>query len=99
MTDIIPRNQHRVKFNCPQNLLDQFIYDQTKFNLSLTNTDRLDVYEMDLEVKGALKGVTVDRLWDCIISRRAYLELDMGQKRTLRLRMEGIKFLKSWSLI
>ena len=30
MTDVIPRNQHRVKFNCPQNLLDQFIYDQDR---------------------------------------------------------------------
>ncbi|QVL58065.1 MAG: DEAD/DEAH box helicase [Simkaniaceae bacterium] len=94
MTDIIPRNQHRVKFNCPQNLLDQFIYDQTKFNLSLTNTDRLDVYEMDLEVKGALKGVTVDRLWDCIISRRAYLELDMGQKKDAKTKDGGNKIPK-----
>ena len=34
MTDVIPRNQHRVTFKCPQNLLDQFIYDQTKFTLN-----------------------------------------------------------------
>ncbi|WP_194847660.1 DEAD/DEAH box helicase [Candidatus Neptunochlamydia vexilliferae] len=84
MTDVIPRNQHRVKFNCPQNLLDQFIYDQTKFKLSLSHTERMDVYEMDVEVKGALKGVAVDRLWDCIISRRTYLELDTGKKKTTR---------------
>ena len=94
MTDIIPRNQHRVEFNCPQNLLDQFIYDQTKFTLSLTNTDRLDVYEMNLEVKGSLKGVTVDRLWDCIISRRAYLELDMGQKKGAKTKDGGNKIPK-----
>lgn len=94
MTDVIPRNQHRVKFNCPQNLLDQFIYDQTKFTLSLTNTDRLDVYEMNLEVKGALKGVSVDRLWDCIISRRAYLELDMGQKKGAKGKEGGNKIPK-----
>ncbi len=94
MTDIIPRNQHRVKFNCPQNLLDQFIYDQTKFTLSLTNTDRLDVYEMNLDVKGSLKGVTVDRLWDCIISRRAYLELDMGQKKGAKAKDGGNKIPK-----
>ncbi|MCB1083291.1 MAG: DEAD/DEAH box helicase, partial [Simkania sp.] len=94
MTDIIPRNQHRVKFNCPQNLLDQFIYDQTKFTLSLTNTDRLDVYEMNLDVKGSLKGVTVDRLWDCIISRRAYLELDMGQKKGAKSKDGGNKIPK-----
>ncbi len=94
MTDVIPRNQHRVKFNCPQNLLDQFIYDQSKFTLSLTNTDRLDVYEMNLEVKGALKGVTVDRLWDCVISRRAYLELDMGAKKTAKSKEGGNKIPK-----
>ena len=84
MTDIIPRNQHRVTFNCPQNLLDQFIYDQTKFTLSLTSADRLDIYEMNLEVKGALKGASIDRLWDCIISRRTYLELDMGRKKGVK---------------
>ena len=81
MTDVIPRYQDRVRFNCPQNLLDQFIYDQTQFTLSLTHTDRMDVYQMNLEVSGALKGVTSDRLWDCIVSKRAYLELDMGKKK------------------
>ena len=80
MTDVIPRYQDRVRFNCPQNLLDQFIYDQTEFTLSLTHTDRMDGYEMRLEVSGALKGTPIDRLWDCIISKRAYLELDVGQK-------------------
>ena len=35
MTEIIPRNQNRVKFNCPQNLLDQFIYDETSYTLNL----------------------------------------------------------------
>ncbi|MCB1109700.1 MAG: DEAD/DEAH box helicase [Chlamydiia bacterium] len=82
MTDTIPRNQHRVKFNCPQNLLDQFIYDQTKFKLDLSDTNRMDTYEIKLEVKGALKGVKLDRIWDCIVSRRAYLELDNGRKQT-----------------
>ncbi len=81
MTDTIPRNNHRVKFNCPQNLLDQFIYDPTSFTLALSHTDRMDTYEMQIEVKGALKGVKVDRLWDCVISRRTYLELEIGDKR------------------
>ncbi|MCB1107514.1 MAG: DEAD/DEAH box helicase [Chlamydiia bacterium] len=94
MTDVIPRNQHRVKFNYPQNLLDQFIYDQSKFKLTLTHTDRMDVYEMQIEVKGALKGVTVDRLWDCIVSRRAYLELDMGQKKSAKSKETGNKIPK-----
>ncbi len=94
MTDVIPRNQHRVKFNYPQNLLDQFIYDQSKFKLTLTHTDRMDVYEMNIDVKGALKGVAVDRLWDCIVSRRAYLELDMGQKKTSKAKENGNKIPK-----
>lgn len=94
MTDVIPRNQHRVKFNYPQNLLDQFIYDQSKFKLALSHTDRMDVYEMNIDVKGALKGVTVDRLWDCIVSRRAYLELDMGQKKTAKAKESGNKIPK-----
>ncbi len=38
MTDLIPRHQDRVTFNCPQNLLDQFIYDQTRFTLKLAPT-------------------------------------------------------------
>ena len=59
MTDIIPRNQQRVKFNCPQNLLDQFIYDQTQFKLSLMpHRHGSMLYEIDLIVDGALKGVT-----------------------------------------
>ncbi|MCB1110323.1 MAG: SNF2 helicase associated domain-containing protein [Chlamydiia bacterium] len=94
MTDVIPRNQHRVKFNYPQNLLDQFIYDQSKFKLSLSHTDRMDVYEMQVEVKGALKGVKVDRLWDCIVSRRAYLELDVGKKKTTKSKDSGNKIPK-----
>lgn len=94
MTDTIPRNQHRVKFNCPQNLLDQFIYDQTKFKLELTHTDRMDIYEINLEVKGALKGVKLDRLWDCLVSRRAYLELDMGPKKTGKAKDKGNKLPK-----
>ena len=81
MTDIIPSNQHRVTFNCPQNLLDQFIYDETTFTLSLTSTEHLDHYAIELKVIGSLNGVTIDRLWDCMISRRAYIEIHMGQQR------------------
>ena len=94
MTDVIPRNQHRVKFNYPQNLLDQFIYDQSKFKLTLSHTDRMDVYEMNIEVKGSLKGVSLDRLWDCIVSRRAYLELDMGKKKSTKAKEQSNKISK-----
>ncbi len=81
MTDLIPRYQQRVTFNCPQNLLDQFIYDQTEYKIHLSHTDRIDVYKIDLEVKGALKGIKMDLLWECIASRRAYLEMDNPRNR------------------
>ncbi|MBS0620211.1 MAG: DEAD/DEAH box helicase [Verrucomicrobia bacterium] len=76
MTDVIPRNQGRVTFNCPQNLLDQFIYDQTQFVMKLSHTDRIDAYTIELEVKGALKGVRVDQLWECMGAKRSFIELD-----------------------
>lgn len=75
MTEVIPLNQHRVKFNCPENLLDQFIYDNTKFTLNLKETDRIDIYEADLKVDGHLKGVTIELLWECLSSRKAFIEL------------------------
>jgi SNF2 family DNA or RNA helicase len=81
MTDIIPRYQERVIFNCPQNLLDQFIYDQTKFTMQLSHTGRIDMYALELKVNGSLKGVRLDQLWECIASRRAFLELEVAKSR------------------
>lgn len=75
MTEIIPLNQQRVKFNCPENLLDQFIYDNTNFKLELKETDRIDLYEANLKVDGHLNGVTLEQLWECLSSRRAFIEL------------------------
>lgn len=85
MTDVIPRHQDKVTFNCPQNLLDQFIYDQTKFVMKLSHTDRIDVYALELKVNGALKGVRIDQLWECIASRRAFLELETSKSRAKKL--------------
>lgn len=76
MTDLIPRYQGKVKFNCPQNLLDQFIYDETQFKLSLTHTEQVDSYQLQLTVKGALRGVKVDHLWECVASKKAFIELE-----------------------
>jgi SNF2 family DNA or RNA helicase len=76
MTDVIPRNQGVVEFNCPQNLLDQFIYDKTDFELALSHTDKMDSYEILLKVNGDLLGTKLDRLWECVISRRSFLELE-----------------------
>ncbi|HSX37461.1 MAG TPA: DEAD/DEAH box helicase [Chlamydiales bacterium] len=82
MTGVIPRNQDRVQFECPQNLLDQFIYDETTFDLKLDASETMGYYDIDLAVHGALKGVKLDLLWECIASKRAFLELDVGRART-----------------
>lgn len=87
MTEVIPRNQHRVKFNCPENLLDQFIYDDTEFNLKLSEGPLVDAYQVELQVNGHLEGVTVDQLWECLTTRRAFIELQTkksGKKRTAK---------------
>lgn len=81
MTGVIPRNQHRVEFQCPQNLLDQFIYDETAFKLKLDASETVGYYDIDLKVEGALKGVKLDLLWECISSKRAFLELDANRSR------------------
>ena len=81
MTDIIPRNQHRVTFNCPQNLLDQFIYDQTNFTLALSHTSRIDTYEIELIIDGSLRGVRVDQLWECMGAKRSFIELDSPKSK------------------
>ncbi len=81
MTEIIPRNQMNVTFECPQNLLDQFIYDQTKFELSLDISDKIGSYNFELKVDGELKGVKFDLLFDCVASRRTFIELSHIKKR------------------
>jgi superfamily II DNA or RNA helicase len=81
MTDVIPRNQHRVTFNCPHNLLDQFIYDQTRFKLTLSHIARIDCYQIELVVEGALKGIKIDLLWECIASKRAFIELEKAKAK------------------
>ena len=86
MTDTIPRYQSRILFNCPENLLDQFVYDDTQFKLSLKEGSRIDCYEVDLEVKGPLKGTTLDQLWDCISMKKSFIELP-GSKRSKKDRI------------
>jgi SNF2 family DNA or RNA helicase len=89
MTDIIPRNQGRVKFNCPQNLLDQFIYDQTQFKLLLSHTSQIDVYQIELIVDGSLKGVRVDQLWECMGAKRSFIELDSPKSKGKKISEGG----------
>ncbi len=77
MTESIPHYQDRIQFNCPQNLLDQFIYDKTTFEIALSHANgRMDVYEIDVKVDGDLYGVKLDRLWECILAKRSYIELE-----------------------
>ncbi len=75
MTEVIPAHQDQVKFNCPENLLDQFIYDNSTFTLRLRETERIDLYEVEIQVNGYLQGLTIDLLWDCLSSKRAFVEL------------------------
>lgn len=77
MTEVIPANQARVKFNCPENLLEQFLYDNTTFKLSLKESDSIDQFECELKVDGHLKGTTLDSLWDCLLSKKPYIELNL----------------------
>ncbi|HEY5259866.1 MAG TPA: DEAD/DEAH box helicase, partial [Rhabdochlamydiaceae bacterium] len=94
MTDIIPRHQHRITFNCPQNLLDQFIYDQTSYTLNLTHTSRIDMYEIDIKIHGSLKGARIDLLWECVASKRAYLEMETQKQRAAKKAGENNKLPK-----
>lgn len=94
MTDIIPRHQHRITFNCPQNLLDQFIYDQTTYTLNLSHTSRIDMYQIELKVHGSLKGAKIDLLWECVASKRAYLEMETQKQRAAKKAGESNKMPK-----
>lgn len=81
MTECVPNNQHRVKFECPENLSEQFIYDETDFELCLRESPRVDAYEVELKVNGFLKGTSVDQLWDCIAAKKRFLELESMQNK------------------
>lgn len=75
MTETIPNNQHRITFNCPETLSDQFIYDETVFDLAFREGSEVNTYEAELKVNGYLKGISLDLLWDCISAKKRFLEL------------------------
>ncbi len=88
MTETVPRHQHRISFDCPQNLSEQFIYDESSFELSLSESERIDTYNVELKVDGYLKGTSLDLLWDCLASKKRYLELQStgkGKKSLARI--------------
>ena len=80
MTEIIPKHQNFINFECPQNLLDQFIYDKTAFNLSFDVSKKPGHYKVKLKVEGELKGINLDLLWDCSSMGRAFIELSNLRK-------------------
>lgn len=94
MTGVIPRNQHRVQFECPQNLLDQFIYDETTFKLKLDASDTMGYYDIDLKVNGSLRGVKLELLWECLTAKRSYLELDAKRAKDATSRFSKILVLE-----
>lgn len=75
MTEVIPRNQHRIDFKCPENLSDQFIYDETTFELSFNESERVDAFAVELKVNGGLRGASLDLLWECLASKKRFVEL------------------------
>lgn len=75
MTEVIPKHSGRIKFECPENLSDQFLYDDTTFELNLRESDHIDSFEVELKVDGGLKGTSLDLLWDCLSSKKRFLEL------------------------
>ncbi len=81
MTEVIPRFQNRVSFECPDNLLDQFLYDETHFKLTLKESPTIETYQVDLEVQGNLQGITLDLLWECIATKKAFIELDANVQK------------------
>ncbi|MEG0036991.1 MAG: DEAD/DEAH box helicase [Victivallaceae bacterium] len=96
MTETVPLNQHRIVFNCPKNLSEQFIYDETGFELRLRESSVIGCYEAELVVHGLLKGISIDLLWDCIGSKKCFLELPSKNnqrkqgKRTTRQGSAGL---------
>ncbi len=79
MTEVIPKYQNRIQFQCPENLSEQFIYDDSSFELHLRESHRIDLYDVELKVKGHLKGISLDLLWDCIAAKKGFLELKPSQ--------------------
>lgn len=85
MTEVIPRHQHQITFECPENLSEQFIYDESSFELALSENERIDTYTVELKVDGYLEGTSLDLLWDCIASKKRFLELQRPTKQKRKI--------------
>jgi len=73
MTEIVPQNQEKVTFFCPENLQSQFCYDDTKIAISLSEGSAFDKIRLKMKVNGDLKGVNIDYLFDCVSTKRTYI--------------------------
>lgn len=74
MTRIVPQNRDCVEFVYPENLLDRFVYDETHFSISLKHSGDVNSFSLNLDVKGELDGIKTDQLWECIVSKKTYIE-------------------------
>lgn len=83
MTEVIPAHQDQITFECPENLSEQFIYDESTFEMKFKESERIDAYEVALKVDGHLKGIKLDLIWDCIASKKRFLELQTPGKKKL----------------
>lgn len=80
MTEVVPKHQNRIAFNCPENLSEQFIYDESSFELALSEADKVNAFNVELKVNGYLKGTSLNLLWDCLASKKRFLELPTPHK-------------------
>lgn len=94
MTEIVPKYQASIQFDCPENLLDQFIYDKTSFDLKLRESSEIDKYEVELKVHGDLIGIPMEAVWECITANKTYIELQTpGKKKTRQKTAQNNKIL------
>lgn len=77
MTESLPTFKDTIRFDCPQNLLDQFIYDKTDFKIHLRESSdgEISAFEVDVEVDGDLCGLNMDTLWDCVAAKKTFIEM------------------------
>jgi SNF2 family DNA or RNA helicase len=73
MTEVIPNYNDVVTFDCPKNLLEQFVYDKSKFKMCIKTSETSGKYAIDLSIDGDLQGFKISDLWDCINSDKPYI--------------------------
>lgn len=92
MTQSLPKFKDIVQFDCPENLLDQFRYDETRFKLRFDVSKHVGSFQMELVIDGDLTGVKMDLLWDCIASKKKFIEMNLQKTKTKNTTQKG-KFL------